>query len=526
MSLPYSSIVPITGVVESPAFTTEKKHMILASTDPLITTTNGYLTYSGASALSDFASDFGTAVKEYGALQKYFSFVSKGGNAPEKAIVARWYNADTAAFLKGARITASVATLAASANAGFKIKVDNQDETEVTFDLSGATSYSAVAGIIQTAIQALDGFSSVKVSYSSITGGLIITSGTTGANSYINYVTAPETEGVADYSATLGLTQASGADLSEGANSETFAQFCDRVMNANVGGYSITTLEELTQDEMIEASAWLQTTLNSQSYTTTCRLVFDFNTMDTTTAKSVSATLQTLGYTGVVLIYDPDDEEVNILDCAICATIDYDVDNGAINFNFQPATGYTPVTELGSVVDYQQGQTNSALMNDLTSNYLSCVYSVGFGSQEQVYYGFGLMIGSFGIESIQVDEAALEQAIQVSVLNGLSSLNKVPLRGDDATSLISSLLNSPLNKFVKNGVIAVNGTLSTVERASVSQATGNANAADALEQTGYYYKIQDLTEEDISLQRVRVLICYLASGVVNRLRIINRIYGA
>lgn len=523
MSLPYSSIVSITGVVENPAFTTEKKHMILATTNPLITTSNGYLTYSGASALSDYASDFGRADKEYTALQKYFAFVSKEGNAPEKAIIARWYNADTSAFLKGAKVSTAVSALTAYGNGGFTVRIDNTD-IEVSFDLTGATSYSSVASIIQTALQT--SVESATVAYSSVTGGFIITSGTTGKMSYMGYATAPTAEGVTDLSSILGLSETSGAELSEGADKETFAEFCDRVMNANVGGYSITTLEELTNDEIIEASAWLQTTLNSQSYNTACRLVFDFTGTDTSTAKAVSATLQEMGYTGTVLIYDPYDENVNILDCAICATIDYDVDNGAINFNFQPATGYTAVTSLGSVIDYQQGQTNSALMDDLNNNYLSCVYSVGFGSQEQTYYGFGLMTGAFGTESIQVDESALEQAIQVSVLNGLSSLNKIPLRGDDANDLVGALLNAPLNKFVKNGVIAVNGTLSTVERASVSQATGNANAADALEQTGYFYKIQDLTEEDISLQRVRVLICYLASGVVNRLRIINRIYGA
>lgn len=523
MSLPYSSIVPITGVVETPAFTTEKKHMLLASTNPLITTSNGYLTFTGASALSDYAREFGRADKEYAALQKYFSFVSKNGNAPEKAIVARWYKTAAAAFLKGGRVSASVQSLNAYTNGGFTIKIDNQDAQEITFDLSSAASYSDVATLIQTAIQAK--VPDTTVAYSSITGGFIITSPTAGRASYITFASAPTTEDVTDVVKALGLGEDDG-ELSEGADAETFANFCDRVANANVGGYSITTLEELTQDEITEAAAWLQTTLNSQAFNTQFKLVFDFFTMDASTPKTIAETLDTLGYTGVVIEYDPHDENVNILDCAITATIDYDVDNGAINFNFQPATGYTPVTSLGTVIDYQNGQTNSAVMNDLINSKVNCVYSVGFGSQEQVYYGFGLMPGDFGVESIQVDESALEQAIQVSCLNGLTALNKVPMRGDDAEGLISSLLNGPLDKFVKNGVIARNGTLSALERASVAQATGNANAADALESTGYYYKIQDLSEEDIKLQRVRVLVCYLASGVVNRLRIINRIYGA
>ena len=250
-----------------------------------------------------------------------------------------------------------------------------------------------------------------------------------------------------------------------------------------------------------------------------------FNETDKVTAKALSSTLDGLGYTGYVICYDPNGEWVNTLDCAICATIDYEVDNGAINFNFQPAVGYTAITNLGTVVDYQKGLTNSSLMQELDNAKISCVYSVGFGSQEAVYYGSGLMAGSFGTEAVQVDESALQKAIQVTVMNGLTALNKVPLRGEDATNLISSMIASPVGEFVKNGVIAKGGKLTSTERASISQATGSANASDALEMVGYYFMIYDLTEEDILKHRVRVLLCYLASGAVNKLRIIDRVYG-
>ena len=105
-------------------------------------------------------------------------------------------------------------------------------------------------------------------------------------------------------------------------------------------------------------------------------------------------------------------------------------------------------------------------------------------------------------------------------------MNKVPLRGQDATDLVSSLLASPISQFVKNGVIAQGGVLTATEKASVAQMTGNANAADSLEMSGYYYKIYDLTEEDIAAKRVRVLLCYLAAGCLNQLRIVNKVYGA
>lgn len=517
MSLPFSSIVPITGVVESPAFTQEKKHMLLAMNTSLIPSGTSYLEFGGASALTDFASYFGKEVPEYGALTKYFGFVSKNGNAPEKALVACWYKEDTAPFTKGNKLTTSVSALKEITDGSFTITFNDTTEEITGLDFSTANAYSDVATIIQTALQT--DFAGTTVAYNSITGGFIITGATAGVEGTTGGVSAGETG--TDVSELLGLK---GATTSQGVNAETFADFCDRIYHANTGAFSITTLETLADTDITPAVAWLQTTLNGQSYNTVNRLVFNFT--DKTTAKAIASTLDGLSYTGFVICYDPYGENVNILDCAICASIDYQIDGGAINFNFQPAVGYTAITTLGTVVDYQQGLTNSSLMQDLDNNKISCVYSVGFGTQEQVFYGSGLMAGDFGTESTQVDESALELAIQVSILNGLASLNKIPLRGDDATDLVSSLLATPIEQFIKNGVIAQGATLSTVERASVAQATGNANASDSLEMTGYYYKIYDLTEEDIAQKRVRVLLCYVASGCLNRVRIINKIYGA
>lgn len=517
MSLPYSAIVPITGVVESPAFVTEKKHMLLAVTSSLIPTSTPYLEFSGASAVADFGAYFGKSMTEYAQLQKYFSFVSKNGNAPEKVVVARWYKVDTAAFIKGAKVSEPISSLSEVTNGSLKITIDGSSADITGLDFSSDTSYSAIATTIQTALQT--DFSGATVAYSSITGGFIITSPTTGSESSVGAVGDASTgSAVADK---LGL---SNAELSQGVDAETFADFCDRIYNANSSGYSITTLESLSENDIVPAVAWLQTNLNGQSYNTEMRLVF--NESDKTTAKALSSTLEGLGYTGFVICYDPKGEYVNILDCAICASIDYEINGGAINFNFQPAVGYTAITTLGTVVDYQQGLTNSSLMADLDNHHISCVYSVGFGGQEQVFYGSGLMAGSFGTESTQVDESAFEKAIQVSVMNGLAILNKVPLRGQDATDMVSSLLGAPIDQFIKNGVIAQGGTLTALERASVAQVTGSANAADSLEMSGYYYKIYDLTEADIQAKRVRVLICYLASGCLNKLRIINKVYGA
>lgn len=520
MSLPYSAIVPNSAVVENPAFATEKKHMLLAVTSALMPSSVSFLEFSGLSAVSDFGAYFGKGTTEYKQVQKYFGYLSKDGNAPDKLVVARWYKTAAGASIKGAPVTTPVSAILALDDASFVLNMNGVEST-ITIDFTAQqdpdTSYSQIASIIQTALQT--NYENSTCVYSSITGGFIITSGTTGKTSVTSGVSASATG--TDVSVMFGLAK---GELSQGVDAETFAEFCDRIYHANTAGYSITTLETLNQSEITAAVQWLQTVTGGQSYNTAVRLVF--NVVDKTDAKTIQTALIAQNYTGYVICYDKHNEFINVLDCAICATIDYSIENGSINFNFQPASGYTAITDLGTVVDYQKGLTNSSLVNELNNLKISFVYSLGFGNQEQVLYGFGYMAGDFGTEDVQVNESALEQNIQVSIINALVTLNKVKMRGKDANNLVMSLLTTPLNLFKTNGTIANGGTLTDSEKALISQATGNSSAAEAVEQNGYYIKVYPITTEDLIYHRIRVLICYLVAGVVNQVRIVNKIYGA
>lgn len=519
MSLPYSSIVPVSAVVDTPAFTTEKKHMLLAVVSDIMPSTISHLTFQGSSAVSDFGKYFGKGGKEYKQVQKYFSFLSKSGNTPDKLVVANWYREETAAYVKGAPITVSVSDIARVSDGSLEVSF-NGNRIEVTdIDFTGVYSFSDVADRLQTALQT--DYAGSVVEYSSVTGGFIVRDGTTGIDSTVQEFGAGTTG--TDVCGMLGLNTGT-FELSQGVSAESFADFCDRIYNANTSGYSITTLETLDNEEIIDAVEWLQQSVDGQAYNTVVRLVFNLGALYE--VQTLSETLRELNYSGYVLTYDPNNEYVNVLDCAICATIDYNVDNGAINFNFQPADGYTAVTSFGSVVDYQRGQRNVTLINDLNYLKASCVYSVGFGAQEQTFYGFGYVAGDFGTEDVQVNESAFEQELQVNILNALSSVEKIKLQGKDADSMISSLIATPIEKYKQNGSIARNGTLTNADKIAIAQATGDSSAAESVEQNGVYYKIMPRTDEDIKARQVRVMICYLAGGVVNKIRIINRIYGA
>lgn len=522
MSLPFSKFVPISASVQSPSFTVEKKHMLLAMDNALIPTSSAYLEFSGSSAVADFGAYFGKNIPEYAEVQKYFGYLSKTGTSPDKLVVARWYKKAAAPFIKGSSSVAELSALKAVSEGSFNVSFDGT-EFLVVVDLSAANSYSDVATTIRNAIiansSADEMFGNASVTYSSVTGGFIITAGETGKGHVVGAVTAGTTG--TDLSAMLGLDN---AVLSQGTDAETFAEFCDRLLNANSSGYSITTLEKLEQADIEAAVQWLQGSLGEQTIYSLVRLVFNF--IDKETFKTVQQALIEKGYTGYVACVDLNQENVNILDCAICATIDFETANGTINFNFQPATGYTPITKLGTVVDYQQGQTNLGLAEELDGLYGSYIYSVGFGSQEQVLYGMGLMAGDFGTEDVQVNESWLEKDTQTRIMNGFIALNKLKLQGTDAKEFLSTMIAPSYEKGKTNGTIAQDGTVSEADRNSIYQAMGVAGAADSVEQNGYYFQIEDLSDEDIKLRRARVKAAYLCGGVINKVRISNTLYGA
>lgn len=514
MALRLSSVVAITGKVQEPAFTTEFKHMLLALVNnEVMPSTTPWIEFKN---ITNFGLYFGKTLREYQQVLKYFSRLSKTGLAPEKVVIANWYKTAEAPFYKGKKIEDSIADLQAFVDTSFTVSFDEETYT-ITPDLTGATSYDDIATEIQTLIQANTAggvkYTGATCTYNTITGGFIIKSGATGKTETVEAITA--TTGL-DFATAIGLIE---CDLSQGVDAETWTDFCDRIYQSNSSGYSITTMETLTSQDVLDSVEWLQTVYNGQTYNTQVRLVFNFS--DKSTAEAIQSQLQTLGYSGSVMCYDPYGEYINILSCSICASIDYESLNGSINFNFQPADGYTSITNYGSVVDYQDGLVNNALAEELDSYNINYVYSLGTGTQETIYYGKGKLAGDFSKEDIQVNESWLESEIQVNVVNAFNALNKIKLQGDDAKDLMTTLISPAFDKAKENGVVARNGELTETSKLSIVQATGNSKAPECVENNGYYLAIKDI---DTTNNRVNVVACYLCGGAVDEVRIVNNIF--
>lgn len=105
------------------------------------------------------------------------------------------------------------ASLKAITNGGFDITIAGTPVKVSGIDFSTANTVEDVANLLKTAI--------TGAAVSAVGNRLIITNSTTGADSTIAYATAPTTEGATDVSILLGLTEAAGAEATQGAAAST-----------------------------------------------------------------------------------------------------------------------------------------------------------------------------------------------------------------------------------------------------------------------------------------------------------------
>lgn len=523
MSLPFSKFVSIATGVIKPAFTIEKKHLILGVACDKIPAINSIFEVTSGDVLK-LSQLFGENSKEVSALKKYFSFMGKTGDTTDKAIIARWFNVAQPATIFGDGKLATIEKIKTIASK-FVLKING---TSGTFEVNFKTvkTYSDVASIMKGAINKFESggadFIKANVRFISAFDCFVIESGVPGKGSTIEIMPVSGAGDVASKQLLIDLGFSKTIN-SSGVDTESYADFVRRIYAANTAGFAITTRENVDEADIINAVKFLGEVDEGQTINTRIKLIFNFT--DIEKVKECAAVLSKTGCTGYVLTYDPFDEGVNILDAAIGGAVDFMSSNSAINFNFQKASGFTPITNFNHVHDFQNGITDASFTAELDKLKISYVYSVGIGTQESVMYGLGLMAGDFGSEDIQIGESYLEAKLQNAVMNALNSLPKIPLQGRDAKELIGLLLIPSFKSAVSASVIASGGKLSDSDKLTLTQSLGS-DAVSSVESNGYYFTVINPTDDDIKNRRLTVKYAYLASGVVNKLRITGSIFGA
>ena len=245
MSINASRLVSITPRVISAGSADLETNGLLLTQNALIPADSPALEFVTAAAVGNY---FGAESPEADFANQYFSGVNNQQKAINRLFVARRINADSAAWIKSAPITAQLSELTAIKTGSLTISVNGTEKEVVNLDFSTAKSFSDVATELASAVGAVSG------AFNSVQNAIILTTTETGDTASISFATKATTG--TDVSALLGLTEDSGAVLSQGSDALTPAQNMNLVTSVSRNWVGFTTLYATEVAEASALAAW------------------------------------------------------------------------------------------------------------------------------------------------------------------------------------------------------------------------------------------------------------------------------
>lgn len=328
MSIPLGKDFSITPGVVSPAGSALNANGLMLTDSALIPAGAPYSFYSA----SEVSSLLGATSDEYSAAVIYFNGYDNSSVTPGKLLMARLRTAAGAgsllsASLKGVALS-SLITLPAGT---FTINVDGAEQTSSSVDLSGATSQSAIAALLQAAV------TGVTVSWNSTANRFLLISETTGADSNVSFASAT------DLTSGLGLTEATGAIVSAGFAASSAAETMDAIVDVNQDWIGFTEIPDINDATKIEFAAWSSSKNSRYFY-----VLHDSNanaTAANSTSALVPASILSAGYSSVFPLYG--DQLIATTALAYAASLNFDQTGGRVTYKFREFSGVTPnVTSL------------------------------------------------------------------------------------------------------------------------------------------------------------------------------------
>lgn len=495
---------------------------------------------------------FGAASVQASAATEYFSGFDNSNVKPGAMLFAQYNQAAVAAYTRGGSVAALTLAQLQAINGSLTANVDGYPRP-ATVNLASASSFSAAAGLIQTALngaapqeaaftgsiagtvltvtvvasgtlsanQTINGSgvaantqitgqltgvaggtgtyqlsggtqaiaseamtalaTPVVVSYDSVSSAFVITSGVTGTPSAVAYCSGP-------IAASLALTQATGAVLSQGAVAATPTPFMNGIIQFTQNWVTFFTLFDPDNGsgnaQKLLFSQWVNAQNNRYAY-----VAWDTDitpTESTDAATSLGQLLKAGNLSGTVLIWVPT-PAVNptaaeaAFACGYVASIDFTETNGRATAAFKSQSGLNP-----SVTS----QTVAANLQANGYNY----YGVwATAAQSFIFLYPGSISGPFQWFDSYVNEVWLNNAMQLALVELLTQVKSIPYN-PAGYALIEAALMDPINAALNFGAIRPNVPLSAVQAAEVNNAAG-AKIDDVLGNVGWYLQVLPATPQ-------------------------------
>lgn len=479
MTIPASQVVTINpGVVNAGGSGLVLNGLFL--TESLLMPTGKVLSFAPGPAGNfeqNVASFFGIGSTEALKAKRYFQGYAGSLLTPSAMMFAAYNAAARAAFLNsGPGLTLAAVTALAAGT--LTLTVDGTPITSASIDLSGATSLSNAAALIEAGFTA-PGFS---VAWNATIGAFVFTDTSTGATSTLTYCT---TNALATG---LKLTQAAGALLSQGAVADTPATAMDNAIASSQNWSTMVTLFEPDLADKQAFASWFNA--SNQAY---LWLAWD---SDATASQSPSgngsfgALALAAKYDGVACIGgDPLAVPAGstladmVLDVAVfvasaIASINFQATNGRATMAFKSQSDLLP-----TCLDSQTSQ-------NLLANGYSFYGGYATRNQDFEFFYDSNMPGEFGWIDTYIDDVWMNDQFQVTLLSLLTAIGSAAYNPSGFGLIRAALEHGPIAAALNFGAIRTGVTLSALQIQEVNQQAGLA-IDGILSTQGYFLQILD-----------------------------------
>lgn len=457
MTIPASDIVVVNpGVVGSGGNPLALNGVILSKN--VLLPTAAVRSFASADAVKAF---FGAASAEYAIAQVYFLGFDNSTIKPGTLYFAPYLDADRAAWLQSGNLSALSLTDLQALTGVLTVTIDGVAKTSSTINLSAASSFSNAASLIDSGFTAGD----VAVTWNPVNSTFLFTSPTTGEASTMSFATGT-------LSAGLMLTSATGAILSQGADTDTPATAMDAVKAATQNWVDFMTMWEPLIADKEAFAVW--TNAQNQRFMYVCWDT-DAQAIVNGSTTCFGAVAKSLQYDGVVPVYNT--KELAAFMLGTVASIDFSRLNGRITSAFKSQSGFVPTV------------TDQQIAANLLENGYSFYGAYATANDQFNFLYNGQMSGKWSWVDTFVDQVYLNAQFQLALLSLLTTVKSIPYN-ESGYSLIRAAMIDPISQALNFGSIRAGITMSAQQKAVVNQAAG-MDVSTIIEQQGYFLQILD-----------------------------------
>jgi Protein of unknown function (DUF3383) len=465
VSIRFSKYVQITSGVGGASVVRERALIGRLFSTALFLSPLSVFEFTDAASVGEF---FGTSSGEYARAAAYFSYVSPGAfNTPRRISFARYAPTGTGAQVYGDAPSA-LSQLALASAGSLRLVFDDTNDVDVLgVDLSGVASFSGVATELTSAIQVASvdpNVSGATVAYDAVNARFVLST-----NNIADVAIRVEalTTGVNDLASALAWTSATPGTLYvHGIAPQTPADAFTQAENVSNNFGSFAFLPALT----LEQHATLAE-LNAG------RNVAYMYLVGATRANAASWAAALAGFAGCGVTLSPVSTRFpELFPMVQLAATDYTQRNATSTYMFKQWGGLVP--------DVTTDEESDAL-DALRVNYYGQTQTAG---QTLNFYQRGLLMGGPTAPvdmSVYANEQWLKSRVEARFMDLLLSSNRVPANASGRGQILA-VVQDAVNDALVNGVISVGKTLSTLQRADVTQRTGDPLAFYQVQTTGYW----------------------------------------